>query len=101
MIDNCPPLFSILSTINKRPSYNRAKYLVPILEAITTNKFIIKNSFEFAKEAIGQDSRLIMARFGVDSLSFNILLEETINISCDSAFAIEAEINKFSRKDFE
>ena len=51
LIDNCPPFCPILSAI-KTPSYNIAKYLVSILEPITTNKFTIKNSFEFAKEVI-------------------------------------------------
>ena len=85
----------------KTPSYNIAKYLVPILEAITTNKFTIKNSFEFAKEFIEQHSRLYMARLNVESLFFNISLEETISISCDSLFNYEAKINNFNRKDFE
>ena len=41
LIDNCPPFCPILSAI-KTPSYNIAKYLVPMLEPITTNKFTIK-----------------------------------------------------------
>ena len=57
LIDNCPPFRPILSAI-KTPSYNIAKHLVPILEPITTNKFTIKNSLEFAKEVIEQDSGL-------------------------------------------
>ena len=43
------------------PSYNIAKNLVQILEPIAANKFSIKNSFEFAKEIIEQDSGLSMA----------------------------------------
>ena len=85
----------------KTPSYNIAKYLVPILEPITTNKFTIKNSFEFAKEVIEQDSGLYMASLDVESLFTNIPLEETINISCDSLFSNEAKINNFNRNDFE
>ena len=41
LINNCPPFHPILSAI-KTPSYNIAKYLVPLLEPITTNKFTIK-----------------------------------------------------------
>ena len=82
MIDNCPPLHSILSAI-KTPSYNIAKHLVPILQAITTNKFTIKNSSEFSKEVIKQDPGLFMARLDVDSLSTNR------SICCDSLFAVE------------
>ena len=51
LTDNCPPLWPNLSAI-KTPSYNIAKHLVPILEPVTTNKFTIKISFEFAKEVI-------------------------------------------------
>ena len=60
LIDNCPPFRPFLSAI-KTPSYNIAKYLVPILEPIATNKFTIKNSFEFAIEVIKQDSGLYTA----------------------------------------
>ena len=100
LINNCPPFRAILSAI-KTPSYNIAKYLVPILEPITTNKSTIKNSFEFAKEVIEQDSALYMASLDVKSLFTNIPLEETINISCDSLFSNEAKINNFNRNDFE
>ena len=100
MVDNCHPFRLILSAI-KSPSYNIAKHLVPILEPIKTNKFTIKNSFEFAKEVIEQDSGLFMASLGVESLFTNIPLEETINISCDSLFGNEAKINNFSRDDLE
>ena len=100
MIDNCPPFRPILSAI-KTPSYNIAKYLVPILEPITTNKFTIKNSFEFAKEVTEQGSGLFMASLDVESLFTNIPLEEAINISCNFLFANEAKINNFSRNGFE
>ena len=100
LIDNCPLLQPILSTI-KTPSYNIAKHLDSILEPITTNKFTIKNSFEFAKEVTEQGSGLLMASLDVESLFTNIPLEEAINISCDSLFANEAKINNFSRNGFE
>ena len=76
---NCPSLWPIFSAI-KTPSYNIAKHLVLILELITANKFTIKNSIEFAKEVIEQDSGLFMASLDVQSLFTNIPLEETINI---------------------
>ena len=103
MIDNCFPFRPILSGI-KTPSCNIAKHLVPILEPITTYKSTIKNSFEFAKEVIEQDSRLFMASLYVfleESLFTNIPLEAIINISCDPLFGNEAKINNFSRNDFE
>ena len=56
----------------KTPSYDIVKHLVPILEPITTNKFTIRNSFEFAKEVIEQDSGLFMASLDAKSFSTNI-----------------------------
>ena len=90
MIDNCCPLRPILSAI-KAQSYNIAKHLVPILEPITTIKFTIKNSFEFAKELIEQDYGLFMASLDVKPLFTNTPLEETINNSCDTLFANESK----------
>ena len=100
LIDNCPPFRPNFLAI-KTPSYNIAKHLARILEPIATDKFTIKNSFEFAKEVIGQDSGLFMASLDVESIFTNIPLEESINISCDSLFGSEAKINNFSRNDFE
>ena len=97
LIGNCPPFHPILSAI-KTPSYDIAKHLVPISEPITTNKFTIKNSFEFANGVIEQDSGLRIQ----DSESFftNIPLEEAINISCGSLFGNEAKISNFNRNNF-
>ena len=100
LIDNCSPFLPIWSAI-KTPSYNIVKHLAPILETATTNQFTIKNSFEFDKEVIEQDSGLFMASLDVKSLFTNVPLEETINISCDSLFGNEAKINNFGRNDFE
>ena len=68
MIDNYPPLQSILSAI-KIPSYDIAKHLVPLLEPITTNKFTIKNIFEFAKEIIKKDYGLF--KVSLDGVPFH------------------------------
>ena len=43
------PFRPIMSAI-KTPTYNLAKFLVPLLEPITTNIYTVKNSFEYAKE---------------------------------------------------
>ena len=96
MIDNNLPLWAILSAI-KTPSYDIAKHLVPLLEPITTNKFTIKNSFEFAKEFIEKNSGLFKVSLDVESLFTNIPLEETINNSYDTLFPNEAKMNNFNR----
>ena len=49
VLDKCPPLRPILLAI-KTPSYNLAKFLVPLIEPIRKNNFTVKNSFEFSKE---------------------------------------------------
>ena len=56
-VDGCPPLRPILSVL---PTYKLAKYLVPILEPLTNNKYAIKDSFNFATEIVQQDSSNFM-----------------------------------------
>ena len=90
LIDNCHPFPPILAAI-KTPSYNIAKHVIPILGPVTTNKFTIKNSFEFAKEVIEQDPGLFMASLDIESLFTKIPLEETMNISCNSLSVISIE----------
>ena len=46
--DESPPFRPILSAINT-PSYKIAKCLVPLLADLTKNKYVSKDSFEFAK----------------------------------------------------
>ena len=47
VVNSTPKFRPILSAINT-PTYSSAKYLKPILSQITTNEFIVKNSFDFA-----------------------------------------------------
>ena len=49
LVDNCPPFRPITLAI-KTPTYNLAKYIVPLLEPINTNMYTVKNGFEFPKE---------------------------------------------------
>ena len=73
------PIRSIMSAI-KRPTYNLAKFLVPLLEPITTNMYTEKQSFKFAKEIVDQDPGIFRASLDAESLFTNILLEETISV---------------------
>ena len=52
-----------------------------LLEPLTTNKYIIKDSFHFTIEAVDQDSSIF-----IDSLFTNILLEETVGICTNELF---------------
>ena len=79
LINNCPPFRPILSAIGT-PTYNIAKFLVPILKPLTTNDYTLKDTFEFSRDILNQNPNLFMASLDVDSLFTNIPLDETINI---------------------
>ena len=100
LVDNCPPFRTITSAI-KTPTYNLAKFLVPLLGPITTNMYTVKNSFEFGKEIADQDPGLFMASLGVESLFNNIPLEETTSVCCDSLFSNDAKVNNINRIDIQ
>ena len=85
----------------KTPIYNLAKFLIPLLEAITTNMYTVKNNFEFAKEIAEQDPGLFMASLDVESLFTDIPLEETRCVCCNSLFNNDAKVNNINRIDFE
>ena len=84
-VDGCPPFRPILSAL-QTPTYKLAKYLVPILEPLTTNKYTVKDSFKFATEIVEQDSSNFMGSLDIDSLFTNIPLEETIEIGTNNLF---------------
>ena len=47
-VDGCPPFRPILSAL-QTPTYNFAKFLVPILNPLTKNEYTVKDSFHFAE----------------------------------------------------
>ena len=53
---------TILSAINT-PSYELAKFLVPLLTPLTSNDFTIKDSFSFAEEVPSFDCAHYMTNF--------------------------------------
>ena len=75
--DGLPSFRPILSAIST-PTYKLAKFLVPMLQPLTTNEYTIKDSFTFAEELQSFDSKLAMASFDIESLFTNIPLQETI-----------------------
>ena len=77
--DGCPPFRPILFAL-QTPTSKLAKYVVPILEPLTTNKYTVKNLFNFATEIVEQDSSNLMGSLDIDSLFANISLEEIIEI---------------------
>ena len=48
-VDGCPPFRPILSALQS-PSYNLAKFLVPLLDPLTKNEYTVKDSFHFAED---------------------------------------------------
>ena len=96
---DCPPFRPILSAIDT-PSYNIAKFLVPLLAPIATNRFVCKDSFSFASEVRNENPDLFMASFDVDSLFTNIPLDETIEICISKLYGRKHKYNKIKRSDF-
>ena len=86
MVDNCPSFRLNISAI-KTPTYNLGKFLVPLLETVSTNMYTVKNSFEFAKEIVDQDQGLFRAGLDVKFLFNKIHLKENIRVCCDSLFS--------------
>ena len=82
------PLRPILSSIGTC-GYNIAKFFVPYLEKLTTNKFTVKDSFTFAQEisSFQSSDNFVMASFDIKSLFTNIPLDETINIAANSLYS--------------
>ena len=78
-VDGCPPFRPILSAL-QTPTYNLAKFLVPILDTWTKNEYTVKHSFHFAEEIWEQDPSISLGSLDEDSLFTNIPLEETIDI---------------------
>ena len=98
-IDGCPPFRPILSAL-QTPTYKLAKYLVPILEPLTTNKYAVKDSFKFATEIVEQDSNNFMGSLDIDSLFTNIALEETIKICTNNFFKNEDIASGLKKSEF-
>ena len=96
LINNCPPFRPILSAIGT-PTYNIAKFLVPILKPLTTNDYTLKDTFEFSRDILNQNPNLFMASLDVDSLFTNIPLDETINIIIEKLFSKNETINNLNK----
>ncbi|XP_069996772.1 uncharacterized protein [Penaeus vannamei] len=73
------PIISSIGTFN----YKTAKFLVPLISPLTTNKYTIENSTAFANEitSLGLQQPITMASFDVESLFTNVPLLETRDYS--------------------
>ena len=82
------PLRPILASYNS-PNFSIAKYLVPLLNALTINQHTIINASKFIPQILLQDTNSFMVSFDVKSLFTNVPLLETINIILNKLFPTE------------
>ena len=68
------------------PTYNLAKFLVPILSPLNVNKFTSYDSFSFAEDIVNFDANCIMTSLDVESLFTNIPMDETIENCINELF---------------
>ena len=97
-INGCPPFRPILLAL-QTPTYNLAKFLVPILDPLTKNEYTVKNSFHFAEEICEQDFSLSMGSLDVDSLFTNIPLDKTIYICINQLFENTDTVEGFTKSE--
>ena len=97
--DGLPSFRPILSAIST-PTYKLAKFLVPMLEPLTTNECTIKDSFTFAEELQSFDSKLVTASFDIESLFTNIPLQETIDLCVEKLFQDRTHVDNLSKDSF-
>ena len=97
--DGLPSFIPILSAMGT-PRSKLAKFLVPILEPLTTNEYTIKDSFTFAEELQSFDSKLVMASFDIESLFTNIPLQETIDLCVENLFQDRTHVDNLSKDSF-
>ena len=82
------------------PKYKLAKFLVPILEPLTTNEYTVKDSFTFAEELKSFDSKLVMASFDIESLFTNMPLQETIDLCVENLFQDRTHVDNLLKDSF-
>ena len=96
---NCP-IRPILSAI-KTPSYNLAKFLIPLINKWSTNEYTTKDTFHFTSEITNfpNANKYIMASFDIKSLFTNVPLRETIEVILNLAFQNSDKFLGFEKND--
>ena len=98
---NNVPLRPILAAYNA-PNFNLAKFLVPILNKLTSNPYTLLNSATFIPQILRQNANSFMVSFDVQSLFTNVPLQETIDIILNKLFPTpDSIVNGFNRVNFE
>ena len=97
MINNVPELHPIFSAINTA-TYDWVTFFVPLLKCFIMNECTLKDSFEFAKDIINQNSNCFIASLDVDS-PFTNAPDETIKICIDELFKSEMTVSGLNKKE--
>ena len=79
-------------------TYKWAKFFLPLLRHITSNRFTLKDLFEFVKTVCEQDGGLFMTSLDVESSFTHVPLEKTINICVNELFRSNSSIHGLNRK---
>ncbi len=89
------PIRLILAAYNL-PSYKLAKFLVPLLSPLTTNRYSVKKSFEFPQNVQSIDPNNFLVSYDVESLFTNVPLHETIDIILNLLFSSYQSYSSFT-----
>ena len=81
------------------PTYDIAKFLVPISKPLTENEYTVHDSFSLANEVMKFNSKNLMANLHVESLFTSILLEETIDNTIYHSSLTSDKIHNFEREE--
>ena len=73
---------------------------MPILKPLTTNKYTVKDSFNFVYDIVDQDSSDFMRSLDIDSLFNNIPFEETIEICTNNFFKNKDIVHGLKKSEF-
>ena len=84
-------------------SYNLDKFFIPLHHSISSDSYLIKDSFSFIQYLFSlnlNSNNLIMASFDINSLFTNIPIDEIINIILDGLFSTRQLFQGFSPEQF-
>ena len=98
LINNFPKLRPIESAINTA-TYSWAKFFVALLNCFTMKEYKLKDSFEFAKDIINQNSNFFMASLDVHTLFKSVPLDDTIKVCIDQLFKSEMTVSGLNKKE--
>ena len=95
------PLRPILAAYST-PSYKLAKFLIQLIQHLTTNQYTLGNSFEFKEQLDNMTfhNEVYLVSFDIVSLFTNVPVQETINITIDSLYQNQELVHGMKRNQF-